>query len=109
MFKRSILKIEHLKYFIVYLKYITIFASTKTIVMVEPEKKKALFDHAKQVFVKLKLDGTKKYWEVWTSKTKKNWELKKSKMSLDEAMMFQEEIINNNYKNLFELVTTKKK
>jgi hypothetical protein len=57
----------------------------------------------------LKLDGTKKYWEVWTSKTKKNWELKKSKMSLDEAMMFQEEIINNNYKNLFELVTTKKK
>lgn len=77
--------------------------------MVEPEKKKALFDHTKQVFVKLKLNDTKKYWEVWVSKTKKNWELKKSKMSLDDAMMYQEEIINNNYKNLFELVTTKKK
>jgi hypothetical protein len=77
--------------------------------MVEPEKRKSLFDHSKQVFVRLKLNDTKKYWEIWTSKTKKNWELKKTKMSLDEAMMFQEEIINNNYKNLFEIVTTKKK
>lgn len=77
--------------------------------MVEPEKRKALFDHSKQVFVRIKLDDAKKYWEVWTSKTKKNWEISKSKLSLDDAMMYQDEIINNNYKNLFEIVTVKKK
>ena len=77
--------------------------------MSEIEKRKSLFDHTKQVFSRIKLDDTKKYYEVWVSKSKKNWELKKSKMSFDEAMNYQEEIINNNYKNLFELVTTKKK
>lgn len=77
--------------------------------MEQPETKKALFDHTQQIFVRLKMDNAKKYWEVWTSKTKKDWELKKNKMSLDEAMKYQEEIINNNYKNLFELVTVKKK
>lgn len=77
--------------------------------MEQPETKKALFDHTQQIFVRLKMDNAKKYWEVWTSKTKKDWELKKKNMSLDDAMKYQEEIINNNYKNLFELVTVKKK
>lgn len=77
--------------------------------MEKPETKKSLFDHTKQIFVRLKMDDTKKYWEVWTSKTKKDWELKKKKMSLDEAMKYQDELINNNYRNLFELVTIKKK
>lgn len=76
--------------------------------MEQPETKKALFDHTKQVFVRIKLDNAKRYWEIWTSKTKRNWELKKSKLTLDEAMKCQGEIINNNYKNLFEIVTDKK-
>ena len=74
----------------------------------EIESKKPLFDHSKKVFIRIKLNDTKRHWEVWLSKNKRKWELEKSKLSLDDAIKYQQEIIDNNYKNLFNIVTSKK-
>jgi hypothetical protein len=66
-----------------------------------------LVDKSKKVFVKIKLSENRKYWERWTSTNKKNWELSGKINSLEEVLKSQQELIDNNYKNLFDVIVKK--
>ena len=66
-----------------------------------------LVDKSKKVFVKIKLSENRKYWERWTSTNKKNWELTGKINSLEEFLKSQQELIDNNYKNLFDVISKK--
>jgi hypothetical protein len=66
-----------------------------------------LVDKSKKVFVKIKLSENRKYWERWTSTNKKNWELTGKINSLEEVLKSQQELIDNNYKNLFDVIVKK--
>jgi hypothetical protein len=66
-----------------------------------------LVDKSKKVFVKIKLSENRKYWERWTSTNKKNWELTGKINSLEEVLKSQQELIDNNYKNLFDVISKK--
>ena len=66
-----------------------------------------LVDKSKKVFVKIKLSENRKYWERWTSTNKKNWELSGKIDSLEEVLKSQQELIDNNYKNLFDVISKK--
>jgi hypothetical protein len=66
-----------------------------------------LVDKSKKVFVKIKLSENRKYWERWTSTNKKNWELSGKIDSLEGVLKSQQELIDNNYKNLFDVISKK--
>ena len=66
-----------------------------------------LVDKSKKVFVKIKLSENRKYWERWTSTNKKNWELTGKIDSLEGVLKSQQELIDNNYKNLFDVISKK--
>jgi hypothetical protein len=66
-----------------------------------------LVDKSKKVFVKIKLSENRKYWERWTSTNKKNWELTGKINSLEDVLKSQQELIDNNYKNLFDVISKK--
>lgn len=66
-----------------------------------------LFDRVKKLYFRVQLSDNKKYWERWVSRSKRKWVLDKTRMTLDEAMKSQQDIIDNNYRNLFNLVTKK--
>jgi hypothetical protein len=66
-----------------------------------------LVDKSKKVFVKIKLSENRKYWERWTSTNKKNWELTGKINSLEGVLKSQQELIDNNYKNLFDVISKK--
>jgi hypothetical protein len=66
-----------------------------------------LVDKSKKVFVKIKLSENRKYWERWTSTNKKNWELSDRIETLEEVLKSQQELIDNNYKNLFDVIVKK--
>ncbi len=66
-----------------------------------------LVDKSKKVFVKIKLSENRKYWERWTSTNKKNWELTGKINSLEGVLKSQQELIDNNYKNLFDVIVKK--
>jgi hypothetical protein len=66
-----------------------------------------LVDKSKKVFVKIKLSENRKYWERWTSTNKKNWELSGEINSLEGVLKSQQELIDNNYKNLFDVISKK--
>lgn len=66
-----------------------------------------LFDRVKKLYVRVQLSDNKKYWERWVSRSKRKWVLDKTRMTLDDAMSSQQDIINNNYRNLFNIVTKK--
>jgi len=66
-----------------------------------------LVDKSKKVFVKIKLSENRKYWERWTSTNKKNWKLTGKINSLEEVLKSQQELIDNNYKNLFDVIVKK--
>ena len=66
-----------------------------------------LVDKAKKMFVKIKLSDNRKHWERWVSHNKKEWELQDKIKSLEDVLKSQQELIDNNYKNLFNVITKK--
>jgi hypothetical protein len=63
-----------------------------------------MFDHSTKLYVRVQLSEDKKYYEEWVSKNGRDWELKDTMKSLDEVMSIQQELIDNNYKNLFDKI-----
>jgi hypothetical protein len=62
---------------------------------------------SKKVFVKIKMSKDSKYWEKWTSTNKLDWELSDRIETLEEVLKSQQELIDNNYKNLFDVIVKK--
>lgn len=65
-----------------------------------------MFDHSTKLYVRVQLSENKEYYEKWVSKNKRNWKLVDTMKSLDQVMSTQQELINNNYKSLFEKITS---
>lgn len=65
-----------------------------------------MFDHSKKIYVRITLNEKKKYWEKWVSKNKKRWELVDTLKSLDDVLKSQQSLINDNFRNLYKLITT---
>lgn len=66
-----------------------------------------LVDKTKKMYVRIKLSENRKYWERWVSSDKKTWELSGRLKTLTEVLESQQELIDNNYKNLFNVITRK--
>jgi hypothetical protein len=66
-----------------------------------------LFDHSNKLFVMIKKSADTNHWERFVSKNKKKWELTHSSLSLDDVLKFKEEVIDNNFKNLYNLIISK--
>lgn len=64
-----------------------------------------MFDHTNSLYVRIK--RTAKGWERWVSKSKRNWKMTHKALTMDDALKFKEEVINNNYRNLFGLIVKK--
>ena len=67
-----------------------------------------MFDHSTKLYLKIQLSDNKKYYEKWVSKDKKDWDLVDKLKSFDQVMSTQQELIDNNYKNLFRKITSDK-
>ncbi len=63
-----------------------------------------MFDHSTKLYSKIQLSDNKKYYEKYVSSDKKNWELVSKLKSFDEVLSTQQELIDNNYKNLFKKI-----
>ena len=63
-----------------------------------------MFDHSTKQYTRICLSENKEYYEKWVSKNGRDWELKDTMNSLDEVMSIQQELIDNNYKNLFDKI-----
>jgi len=66
-----------------------------------------LIDKTKNMFVKIKLSDNRKYWERWVSHNKRKWELQDKMKSLEDVLKTQQQLIDENYKNLFNVITKK--
>ncbi len=66
-----------------------------------------LVDKSKKMYVRIKLSEDRKYWERWVSSDKKNWELSGKLKSLTQVLESQQELIDSNYKNLFNVILKK--
>jgi hypothetical protein len=64
-----------------------------------------MFDHALNQYVRIK--RTAKGWERWVSKSKKHWKMTHKAKSMDDVLRFKEEVVNNNYRNLYGLILKK--
>jgi len=64
-----------------------------------------MFDHTNKLYVRIK--KSTRGWERWVSKTKRNWKMTHKSLSMDDALKFKEQIINNNYRNLIGLIEKK--
>ena len=64
-----------------------------------------LYDHSTKMFVQVRLSQDKRYYEKWTSKDKKTWEVSGIYKSIEEVIKAKEELINHNYQNLFKTIT----
>jgi hypothetical protein len=67
-----------------------------------------MFDHSTKLYCKIQLSENKKYYEKYVSRDKKNWELISKLKSFDEVLTTQQELIDNNYMNLFRKISTGK-
>jgi len=67
-----------------------------------------LIDKSKKMYVKIKLSDNRKYWERWVSFNKRKWEMDSKLKTLEEVLKSQQDIIDNNYRSFYDLVTTKK-
>lgn len=65
-----------------------------------------MFDHSTKLYVRVQLSEDKEYYEKWVSKNKRNWRLVDTMKSLDDVMSTQQELIDNNYKSLFDKITS---
>ena len=66
-----------------------------------------LVDKSKKMYVRIKLSNVRKNWEKWTSTNKKKWELAEKMKSLEDVLKSQQDLIDKNYKNLFDVITKK--
>lgn len=66
-----------------------------------------LFDQLNKVYVKIIL-GKGDKWERWVSDTKKKWIMTHNSLSLDDVIRMKEEVVSNNYNNLYSLILHKK-
>jgi hypothetical protein len=67
-----------------------------------------MFDHSTKLYCKIQLSENKKYYEKYVSRDKKNWELISKLKSFDEVLTTQQELIDNNYMNLFRKISTRR-
>ena len=67
-----------------------------------------MFDHSTKLYCKIQLSENKKYYEKYVSRDKKNWELISKLKSFDEVLTTQQELIDNNYMNLFRKISSGK-
>jgi len=67
-----------------------------------------LIDKSNKMYVKIKLSDNRKYWERWVSFNKRKWEMDSKLKTLEEVLKSQQDIIDNNYRSFYDLVTTKK-
>jgi len=67
-----------------------------------------MVDHKNKLRVRIQLSDNRKYWEKWVSKNNGKWEFLNKVSTLDGVLKSQQEIIDNNYNNLFEMVMSKK-
>jgi hypothetical protein len=67
-----------------------------------------MFDHSSKLYIRVKLSVNNKYYEKWVSSDNKNWELVDKLESFDQVMSTQQELIDNNYKNLFRKILSDK-
>ena len=67
-----------------------------------------MIDHKNELRVRIQLSENRKYWEKWVSKNNGKWEFLNKVSTLDGVLKSQQEIIDNNYNNLFEMVMSKK-
>ena len=65
-----------------------------------------MFDHSTKLYTKIQLGDNKKYYEKYVSRDKKNWELVSKLKSFDEVLTTQQELIDNNYMNLFRKISS---
>ncbi len=68
-----------------------------------------MVDHKNKLRVRIHLSDNRKYWEKWVSRNNGKWEFLNKVSTLDGVLKSQQEIIDNNYKNLFEMVSMVKK
>lgn len=66
-----------------------------------------LFDHVSKLYILIKKSQDKVNWERYVSSDKEKWILTHSCLNLEDALRFKEEVINNNYRNLFSLISKK--
>lgn len=66
-----------------------------------------LFDRVEKIYVRFKLSENKDKWERWVSKTKKEWMKTHESLTLKEVLQFQEEVINDNFRKFFNMITKK--
>ena len=64
-----------------------------------------LFDRANKMYVRVQLSQDKSCYEKWISKNKRKWTLSETYSSIDEVMKAQENLIDSNYRNLFNVIT----
>ena len=71
-------------------------------------KKLSQFDlvdqHSK---IHIRVQVGKKGWDRYVSIDRKTWNKTHSGLSMEEVLTIKEEAINNNYKNLFKIITKK--
>lgn len=67
-----------------------------------------LIDKSKKMYVRIKLSDNRKYWERWVSLNKRKWEMDSKLKSLEDVLKSQQDIIDNNYKNFYDMLKTKK-
>jgi len=67
-----------------------------------------MVDHKNKLKVRIQLSENRKYWEKWVSKNNGKWEFLNKVSTLDGVLKSQQEIIDNNYNNLFDMVMSKK-
>jgi hypothetical protein len=68
-----------------------------------------LVDKSKKMYVRIKLSEDRKYWERWVSSDKRSWELSSKLKSLTQVLESQQELIDSNYKNLFNVILKKER
>lgn len=66
-----------------------------------------MFDHTTKLYVRVQLGKSKEYYEKWISKDGENWELVDKLKSFDQVILTQQELIDNNFKNLFKKITSR--
>ena len=66
-----------------------------------------MFDHSTKLYTKIQLSNNKKYYEKYVSRDKKNWEMISKLKSFDDVLSTQQELIDNNYKNLFRKIISR--
>ena len=67
-----------------------------------------LFDHSNKLYVRIKKSDDTFHWERMVSKNKKKWITTHRSLTMEDALKFKEEIINNNFVNLFQLIVNPK-